>query len=94
MMKLIWTRHAIQRGYDRLGKKHGMDRIEKKILENINRAAANRKDDSALIPFKLGRQKCIAVVVPDDPDGKIVVIKSIYTITDQKHRAIFSKNKS
>ena len=94
MMKLIWTRHAIQRGYDRLGKKHGMDRIEKKILKNINKAKPNRGENSALIPFKLGRQKCMAVVVPESKDGNTVVIKSLYTITDHKHRVIFSKKKS
>ena len=46
-MKLIWTRHAIIRGYSRVGKKHGgMDRIAKKILQNINKARPNKQDDT------------------------------------------------
>ena len=94
MIKLIWTKHAVSRGYDRLGRKHGMDTIEKKILENINRARPNRQQNSALIPFKLGRKRCVAVVVPEGSEGNIAVIKSMYSISQQKHRAIFSKNKS
>ena len=94
MMKLIWTRHAILRGYSRLGKKYGMDKIASKILENINKARPNRNEDTAVVPFKLGRKRCIAVVVPEGKDGDTAVIKSVYTISQQKHRAIFSKNKS
>ena len=41
-MKLIWTRHAIQRGYKRLGR-YGMDTLESKILKNINRAKPNKE---------------------------------------------------
>ncbi len=95
MMKLIWTRHAIQRGYSRIGKKHGgMDRIANKILKNINKARPNRQENSALVPFKVGKERCIAVIVPEGKDGKTAVVKSVYTITQEKHRAIFSKNKS
>ena len=94
MIKLIWTTHAIRRGYKRLGRKYGMDKIEEKILKNINKAAANRNEDSAMIPFKLGRKRCVAVVVPEGSDGNIAVIKSMYSISQQKHRAIFSKKKS
>ena len=94
MIKLIWTRHAVLRGYSRIGKKHGMDRIAKKILKNINKAAANRDENSALIPFKLGRKRCVAVVVAEDETGETAIIKSMFTISHQKHRAIFSKNKS
>lgn len=93
-MKLIWTKHAVKRGYMRLGKKYGMDKLEEKILININRAKPNKDGKSALIPFKLGRNRCVAVVIPEGADGRIGVIKSLYTITQQKHRAIFSKNKS
>ena len=94
MIKLIWTKHAIRRGYVRLGKKYGMDNIAKKILENIENARPNRNEDTAVVPFKLGRKRCIAVVVPEGKDGDTAIIKSVYTITQQKHRAIFSKNKS
>ena len=93
MMKLIWTRHAIQRGYSRLGKKYGMDRIAKKILENIDRARPNRNEDTAVVPFKLGRKRCMAVIIPDGDDGNTAVIKSMMIISERKHRAIFSKNK-
>ena len=93
-MKLIWTKHAIKRGYSRLGKKYGMDKIASKILENINKARPNRNEDTAVVPFKLGRKRCIAVVLPEGKDGDTAIIKSVYTITQQKHRAIFSKNKS
>ena len=92
-MKLIWTRHAIQRGYKRLGR-YGMDTLESKILKNIDRAMPNKETTDALIPFKLGRKRCVAVVIPEGVDGRVGIIKSIYTITDEKHRAIFSKNKS
>ena len=92
-MKLIWTRHAIQRGYGRLGR-YGMDTLERKILKNINRAKPNKESTTALVPFKIGRKRCVAVVIPEGEEGQIGIIKSLYTITDQKHRAIFSKNKS
>ena len=52
-MKLIWTRHAIDRGYTRLGRKYGMDTLERKILTNINKARPNKEGNSALVPFKL-----------------------------------------
>ena len=94
MTKLIWTKHAVLRGYNRLGKKHGMDNIEQKILKNIDKAAPNREENSALIPFKLGRKRCVAVVVAEDAAGETAVIKSMYAITQRKHRAIFSKKKS
>ena len=93
MMKLIWTRHAVLRGYSRLGKKYGMDRIAKKILENIDKARPNRDERSAVIPFKLGRKRCMAVIIPDSKDGSVAVIKSMMIISERKHRAIFSKNK-
>ena len=93
-MKLIWTRHAIERGYTRLGKKYGMDTLERKILTNINKARPNKEGNSALVPFKLGRKRCVAIVLPEGDNGRIGIIKSIYSITQQKHRAIFSKNKS
>ena len=93
MTKLIWTKHAVQRGYTRLGKKYGMNKIAKKILENIEKARPNRNEDSAVVPFKLGRKRCMAVVVPDSIDGNTVVIKSMMIISERKHRAIFSKNK-
>ena len=93
MMKLIWTRHAILRGYSRLGKKYGMDKIAKKILENIDKARPNRNEDTAVVPFKLGRKRCMAVIIPDSDDGNIAVIKSMMIISERKHRAIFSKNK-
>ena len=93
MIKLIWTTHAIQRGYTRLGKKYGMDNISKKILENINNARPNRNEDTAVVPFKLGRKRCMAVIIPDGNDGNTAIIKSMMIISEQKHRAIFSKNK-
>ena len=93
MMKLIWTRHAIQRGYSRLGKKYGMDTVERKILENINNARPNRNEDTAVVPFKLGRKRCMAVIIPDDDDGNVAIIKSMMIISQRKHRAIFTKNK-
>ena len=93
MTKLIWTKHAVQRGYTRLGKKYGMNKIAKKILENIEKARPNRNEDSAVVPFKLGRKRCMAVIVPDGDDGNTAVIKSMMIISEQKHRAIFSKNK-
>ncbi len=92
-MKLIWTRHAIQRGYQRLGR-YGMDTLENKILKNIDRAMPNKESNNALIPFKLGRKRCVAILVPEGEEGRIGIIKSLYTITEQKHRAIFSNNKS
>jgi acetyltransferase-like isoleucine patch superfamily enzyme len=91
-MKLIWTKHAVQRGYMRLGR-YGMDTIESKIRKNINRAKPNKEMNSALIPFKIGRKKCIAVVLPEGETGSIGIIKSLYTISEEKHRAIFGKNK-
>ena len=93
MIKLIWTKHAIRRGYVRLGKKYGMDNIAKKILENIENARPNRNEDTAVIPFKLGRKRCMAVIIPDGDDGNTAVIKSMMIISERKHRAIFSKNK-
>ena len=92
-MKLIWTRHAIQRGYQRLGR-YGMDTLESKILKNIDKAMPNKGSNDALIPFKLGRKRCVAIVIPEGENGRVGVVKSLYTITDEKHRAIFSKNKS
>ena len=91
-MKLIWTKHAVQRGYMRLGR-YGMDTIESKIRKNINRAKPNKEMNSALIPFKIGRKKCIAVVLPEGETGSVGIIKSLYTISEEKHRAIFGKNK-
>tara|TARA_Y100000593_G_scaffold16950_1_gene33751 strand:- start:2016 stop:2231 length:216 start_codon:yes stop_codon:yes gene_type:complete len=70
-----------------------MDTLEKKILKNIDKVASAKNTDTALIPFKLGRQKCIAVAVPDGDDGKTIVIKSVYPISPEKYRAIFSKKK-
>jgi|7_EtaG_2_1085326.scaffolds.fasta_scaffold389530_2 hypothetical protein len=92
MIKLIWTKHAVQRGYGRLGR-YGMDTLEKKILKNIDKATANKASNAALIPFKLGRQRCVAVATCQEEDGNNIIIKSMYPISIEKHRAIFSKKK-
>ncbi len=68
-----------------------MDNIQKKILKNINRAALNNKGNEAMIPFKLGKNKCLAILVPVGKSGQKAVIKSIYPIDDDKYRAIFKK---
>tara|TARA_Y100000814_G_scaffold120735_1_gene86517 strand:+ start:383 stop:544 length:162 start_codon:yes stop_codon:yes gene_type:complete len=52
-MKLIWTKHGINRGYLRIGKDYSMDLIEKKIKKNIHRATLNPKGSEALVPFNL-----------------------------------------
>tara|TARA_R100001082_G_C4310124_1_gene136370 strand:- start:352 stop:633 length:282 start_codon:yes stop_codon:yes gene_type:complete len=90
MIELIWTKHAVQRGHTRLGR-YGMDNIQKKILKNINRATLNNKGDEAMIPFKLGKNKCLAVLIPVGKTGSKAVIKSIYPIDDKKYHAIFKK---
>lgn len=71
-----------------------MDNIQKKILKNINRAKLNNKGDEAIIPFKLGKNKCLAVLIPVGRRGDKAVVKSIYPIDDKKYHAIFKKNRS
>ena len=92
MTKLIWTKHAIGRGYGRLGR-YGMDTLHKAILKNLHKARPDRKDggDSSLVPFKLGRQRCMAVMTED---VDCVVIKTIMDISQKQHNAIFGKKKS
>ena len=43
--------------------RYGMQNIENKIIKNINKATSSIVGDSARIPFKLGRTKCVAVLV-------------------------------
>jgi hypothetical protein len=88
-MELIWTKHAVQRSYSRLGR-YGMDKIEQKILNNVNRAAESHKGGAA-IPFKLGKSRCMAVLIPIGKNGDKAVIKSVYPITKEKYHAIFKK---
>jgi hypothetical protein len=92
-MRLIWTKHAIVRGHSRMGR-YGMQKIENNIIKNINRATPNLVGDSAMVPFKLGRTKYVAVLAPESADGLTVVVKSVYEIDNHKHRAIFGKKKS
>ena len=47
-MELKWTKHAIKRGYTRLGR-YGMDIIEEKILQNIDNATVSDEDNKAII---------------------------------------------
>ena len=87
MTKLIWTKHAIGRGYTRLGR-YGMDKINNAILKNLRKARPDRKNDgSSLIPFKMGKLRCMAVVIEDEGS---IVIKTIMDISQQQHRVIFS----
>ena len=74
--------------------RYGMQNIENKIIKNINKATSSIVGDSAMIPFKLGRTKCVAVLAPESADGLTVVVKSVYEIDNHKHRAIFGKKKS
>jgi len=88
-MELIWTKHAVQRSYTRLGR-YGMDKIEQKILKNVDKAATNRKGGAA-VPFKLGKNLCMAVLLPIDKNGDKALIKSVFPISKAKHHAIFKK---
>ena len=89
-MELIWTKHAVQRSYTRLGR-YGMDKIEQKILQNINKAGVSHKSNEAMIPFKLGKNYCMAVLVPVGKNGNKAVVKSVFPISKGKHYAIFEK---
>tara|TARA_R110000824_G_C14951490_1_gene650978 strand:- start:141 stop:422 length:282 start_codon:yes stop_codon:yes gene_type:complete len=89
IMELIWTKHAVQRSYTRLGR-YGMDKIEQKIIKNVNKAAATHKGGTA-IPFKLGRNRCMAVLMPIGKNGSKALIKSVFPISNEKHYAIFKK---
>lgn len=87
MTKLIWTKHAIGRGYSRLGR-YGMDRLNHAILKNLEKAKPDRKKDGSLcVPFKMGKNRCMAVVIKDED---CTVIKTIMNISQQQHRVIFS----
>ena len=66
-MKLKWTKHGVVRGYTRLGR-YGLPEIEKKILASIDTAVAGG-DGKALVKFKLGRKRCVAVLQPLTTDG-------------------------
>jgi len=66
-MKLKWTKHGVVRGYSRLGR-YGLPEIEKKILASIDTAVAGT-DGKALVRFKLGRKRCVAVLQPLTTDG-------------------------
>jgi|TARA_R100000315_G_scaffold55640_1_gene29777 hypothetical protein len=91
-MKLIWTKHAIERGYRRIGKDYGMDVIVKKIVKNIHRATLNSKGGEAVIPFNLDGQWYLAVLIPRGSAGTSCVIKTMYPISDDKFRRIFKKS--
>ena len=91
-MKLIWTKHGINRGYLRVGKDYGMDLIEKKIKRNINRATINNKGDEAMVPFNLDGQWYVSILIPRGKSGLSCVIKTMYPISDQKYRHIWKKS--
>tara|TARA_A100001201_G_scaffold121766_1_gene105456 strand:- start:269 stop:568 length:300 start_codon:yes stop_codon:yes gene_type:complete len=90
-VKLIWTKHAIERGYRRIGKDHGMDVIVKKLLKNIDRAILNNKGKEALVPFNLDGNWNLAVLIPRNKTGTKCVIKTIYPISDDKYRRLWKK---
>jgi|TARA_R110002167_G_scaffold194155_1_gene396794 ribosomal protein L15 len=79
IMELKWTKHAIKRGYTRLGR-YGMDIIEEKILQNIDNATVSDEDNKAIIPFKLGKKKCVAIVMPTNEDGSEALIISMFPV--------------
>lgn len=78
-MELKWTKHAIKRGYMRLGR-YGMDAIEAKIIQNIDKATVSDQDHKAIVPFKLGKKRCLAVVMPTNEDGTEALIISMFPI--------------
>ena len=98
MIKLIWTKHAVKRGYQRLGR-YGMDTLESKILANMGKAKEDRsrsherpdRKKGFVVPFKLGRKRCVALVTVDSNDRNTVIIKTIYAITQENHQSIFSQ---
>jgi len=91
MMELIWSKHAVQRSYTRLGR-YGMDTIERKINKNVNKAASTHQGGTA-IPFKLGKNRCMAVLKPIGKNGNKALIKSVFPISNEKHHAIFKKKR-
>ena len=91
-MKLIWTKHAIERGYRRIGKDHGMDAIVEKVLKNIDRAILNNRGKEALVPFNLDGQWYVSILIPRGKSGLSCVIKTMYPISDQKYRHIWKKS--
>jgi hypothetical protein len=91
-MKLIWTKHGINRGYLRIGKDYSMDLIEKKIKKNIHRATLNPKGSEALVPFNLGGQWYVSILIPRGKAGLSCVIKTMYPISDQKYRHLWKKS--
>ena len=75
-MKLKWTKHGVVRGYSRLGR-YGLPEIEKKILASIDTAVAGT-DCKALVRFKLGRKRCVAVLEPLTDDGTEALVITAY----------------
>ena len=81
-MELKWTKHGVVRGYTRAGR-YGMDVIEKKIIDNVNKAIVCRNGHAA-IPFKLGRKHFEAVLAPLDDSGTKALVITTYLKKDRK----------
>ena len=60
-----------------------MDVIEKKIIDNVNKAIVCRNGHAA-IPFKLGRKHFEAVLAPLDDSGTKALVITTYLKKDRK----------